>query len=166
MRRDLATLSAIAAVIGVALSLVLGGCGPTDCLPEPEMDATPPEVNVTVTVTSSNGTTRTIEHAAGDAPLSVDISSGSSVSVTYSAVDSSGLRSLSPGMTIHETVGVGVERRSVRIEPVRSECPVASLSLRREVRGVRPGESVVVTMVAENWVGDIGTLESATLRYR
>lgn len=150
----------------LALSVVLSACSSDGCLPEPDGDPSPPEVRITASITLPSGETRTVIHGIGDPPRAVEVSPSAEVVITYVAVDSLGVRSLAPGLTIQQTVGVGVERRYVEIDPIVASCPRARLAHRQDVPGGRSPRSVLATIVAENWSGATRTLEPFTVRYR
>lgn len=138
------------------------GCSESDCLPEPDFDSTPPDVHVVIEYSSNTGGRQSERHLPGDPAKT--IVAHSPLSIYFVASDSSGIRSLLPGITIQKTVGLGVERRRVSVDAVSSTCPRPELSYRHDVRGTRPGESLLVTVVAENWAGLNSTLELLTIR--
>ncbi len=148
----------------LSITLLAGACFDADCLPEPEHDASRPQVRVVVEYSSPSGTRLRSEHVLGDSSTTLAADRRQPVILFFSASDASGLRSLSPSITIQQTVGIGVERSYVDVDPVTATCPRHELSYRHEIRSTGTGRSFLVTVVAENWVGLASTLELLTLR--
>ncbi len=153
------------AVALLSFTLFVGGCSKADCLPEPEADATPPHIRIVVDYHRPARSQERFEHRPGDPATTIEADPQQPVVITYLASDSAGLRSLWPTMRMQHTVGLGVERRYVNIDPVTSNCPVAELSYERELKGTGSRPAVYLTAVAENWMGETATLEPVTLRF-
>lgn len=150
----------------LSVALLAGGCFGSDCLPEPAQDASPARIRVVVDYESFAGGRQTAEHLSGQPARTIDADSHGPVIVIFEASDSSGVRTLSPGMTLQQTVGIGVERRYLKVDPVESNCPRPELSYRHEIHGTSTPQSLNVTAVAVNWTGLTASLEPLTIRLK
>lgn len=88
----------------------------------------------------------------------------SPVRIIYVAADSSGMREMVPGLTLQQTVGVGVERRHVSLGATDASCPRPRLEREHEVHGTGERRVLIITMGAENWVGRRASIEPVTVR--
>lgn len=145
--------------------LLLAGCGRGDCLPAPDADATPPGIRLTVEYpdpATGEPARRTL--TAGEAAVTVDAAEGP-ITVTYVAEDDAGLRRLQLGVTIQQTAGAGVERRSIAVGPVTASCPLPRLEETWSYQ--QPGaKNLILGAVAENWAGGRAASENFTVRQR
>lgn len=146
------------------IALMTGACSGSDCLPEPEHDQSPPQTHVAIEFSPLAGGRQTSQHVPGDSTETIVADRQNPVAVSFAASDSSGLRSISPGITIQQTVGLGVERSNIAIDPVVARCPRHDLSYRHEIRATGMRRTLLITVVAENWVGLTAYSELLTIR--
>ncbi len=147
------------------MCLLLARCTSEDCLPEPSADSTPPHVRVSIAHTSPGSMTETTRVVTlADTTTLVRASRNERVRVTFAAEDSSGLRRLAPAVTVQQTVGIGVEREFVPIDPVTSSCPRAVLETRYEAHTSGRPRVLIVSAVAENWAGMRAAIEPISIR--
>lgn len=145
--------------------LLLAGCISDDCLPESAVDSTPPRVRITIQYTApGSGTETTRVVTQTDTTNLVRASRNERVRVTIAAEDSSGLRRLAPAVTVQQTVGIGVEREFVSIDPVTSSCPRAVLESRYDAHTSGRPRVLIVSAVAENWTGTRATIAPISIR--
>lgn len=146
------------------LMMAVSGCS-SNCLPEPDTDATPPEVRVIAEYTSRpEGVDERVEIGSADSSVTLVADSNSPVRVIYVAADTSGMRRLVPGMTIQQTVGIGVERQHVSLGTVDASCPRPTLQHDHEVHGTGQKRALIITLGAENWMGMRSSIEPVTIR--
>lgn len=151
--------------IGFLSLLLLVSCASEDCLPEPSGDATPPQVRITIHYTPPGSATETTHVVTGaDTTAIVRASRNEPVRVTFSAADSSGLRRLAPAVTVQHTVGIGVEREFVPIDAVTSSCPTPSLETRYSAHTSGKPRVLIVSALAENWIGARSSIEPTSIR--
>lgn len=129
-------------------------------MPEPADDASPPRLHIVVHFTAPGSMTETSrELTTADTATSVTASRSEPVRVTFAAADSSGLRRLTPAVTVQQTVGVGVERTFEPIDQVTYSCPVADLEAYYEAHTSGRRRVLIVSARAENWVGGHSIIE-------
>ena len=138
-----------------AMALLYTGCGPDDCLPPPDSDATPPEIELTVVYTDAQ-TGRRAERTVDDSapPLRLGAAPSGVVEVRYRAADPEGLRRVHLGASVQRTVAIGTQSRALDVEPLTASCPRPALE---GTFTYRPEQgqalSLGLGLVAENWVG-------------
>lgn len=146
------------------LALSVAGCT-SDCLPAPESDTTPPNLEVVVEYRSSqDGNLNRHEASTADSSVTLLADRNSPVHIRYAAVDSSGMRQLVPGLTIHQTVGIGVERQHVEIGPIDASCPRPRLDGDHEVHGTGVERVLIISAGAVNWTGLRTSIEPVSVR--
>src|SRR5690606_2589185 len=143
--------------------LIVSGCR-SDCLPVPENDQSPPDVRVSVSFRTPGGEERELHFGVEDTSRTIRVDASHRVLIRYTATDSSGLRSLTPGLTVQHTVGLGTERRHVPLRIVTASCPRAQLTAQHEAAGTGERRVLIITAGAENWVGRRASIEPLTLR--
>lgn len=151
-------------IAAVTLTMALFGCS-SNCLPEPNADDTPPEVRIIAEYTSRpEGVVERVEIGSADSSVTLSADSDSPVHIIYVAADTSGVRRLIPGMTIQQTVGIGVERQHVSLGREDASCPRPTLEREHEVHGTGQKRALIITLGAENWVGLRSSIEPVTIR--
>lgn len=151
--------------IAITSLIVLVGCASGDCLPEPQRDTTPPELRVIAYYTAPGSRTETSRTVTIlDTTDVVPASRTAPVRIEFIAADSSGLRRLTPAVTIQQTVGIGVERQIAPVNSVTSSCPVGSMRTTYEAHTSGKPRVLIVSAVAENWVGGRSIIEPLSIR--
>lgn len=145
------------------LIVLLTGCGPDDCLPVPPNDTSPPVITITLTF-ARNGREITQQFTDPDTSVTVNASSSTPVKIVYSSSDPSGMRRMLPGLTIQQSVALGVDRRFIDIPPVEAGCPVPLLRAERMIPGTGERRTAAVTAAAQNWVGGRKTIHPINVR--
>lgn len=159
------TGSFIAVTLLVAVLAV--GCASEPCLPEPEADATPPDVRLLVTYTDPDTRQRdSVLLTNADTATVVWADPAAAVTMVYAGADPEGMRRLALGVTIEQTVGVGARTRSPVIAPIEAACPAEHLRGEHTLQGGPAERSVLAGIVAENWGGQRASTPSLTIRQR
>ena len=148
------------------LLISIAACTGAECLPEPQSDATPPGLQILVEFTPPGGVRQIIYEAtaADSASGSITADRNEPVRLIFIADDSSGVRRLSPAVTVQRTVGIGIERQYIPIDAVTSSCPRPVLRTDYKAQTSGDRRVVIASAVAENWVGVRSTFEPLTIR--
>lgn len=139
----------------VAFLLWCVGCGPGDCLPPPDSDPTPPDIDLVIVYTDAQTGERVEETLDAGAPaLRVVADPSGVVEVRYGAADPEGMRQTQLGASLQRTVAVGTQSRALDVDPLTASCPRPALEGSFTYRPEQgQAVSLGLGLVAENWAG-------------
>ena len=143
----------------------LAGCRQKTCLPIPLTDETAPHAGLSVQyIENSSSQMRTVTLTQDDPTLSIDADASAEITVTFMGSDDEGVKSIQLIAIRQKTVGSGVERASLNLNPVVSRCPVARMERSTVLRPHQGQKSFSLAMMTENWVGQRSFTENLFIR--
>ena len=156
------------ALIPFVWLLLLVGCGPDDCVPAPETDATPPQAHLKVTfadwATGRRDSVVLVTPCEEVPPI--EAHADSTVTIVYAGVDDEGMKRLQLGLSIYRSVGAGVQMESPKVLPIIAECPKTLLAGKRTFVGRQGKRNITLSVFAENWTGASAVTPTLVVRQR
>lgn len=150
------------------LLICLAACTSDECLPEPASDTTPPLLRVVVRHTPPGGASEVTREITADDSVSTTVAADrlQPVRVDFVAADSAGLRRLHPSVAVQRTVGIGVDRQYAPTDPIAASCPVSDLRSVYEAHTSGEPRVLIVSALAENWIGLRTTVQPLSIQMK
>lgn len=122
------------------------------CLPEPEVDTSPPSVELIIYYFDETLVSRTISDQDGG--ITIEADEDRYIKVVYSGQDEQGINRIRLFVsTISATSSGSREDADYQIDPKIAECPTEKLSGSMQFDGISKGVQLHIKSMARNWYG-------------
>lgn len=75
------------------------------------------------------------------------------VTVVYTGLDDEGMKRLELGLSVYQSVGIGVQMESFNVPPITTRCPREQLAGKRSFVGGQGKRNITLSVSADNWGG-------------